>query len=366
MEYAACSHKGGDLATVRRRAAAFLDNLSGEESRGPVARQSWIIKWTKIGEEQCRVGDLKAGKGDSNEAAEARLCALTAFEVARRLLDENDPQCGEVTAKIEAGIQCLEVALAKVERVKIASCDYTELLAYYVPAGNDRLPTPAVICISMEDESETTLLARLLPAVIDRGMSLLVVSHRDVSNPAWGLSQALLSSCLDYLSARPGVDAARIGVYGEGMSAALATDFAASDRRLAAVVCDGGLWNWTRMRASVGWMTGVADAPEQGRVTAHRTQLMRRLRCPVLVVTGGRGFVSVSEAMKLQTECIEERIDLDLAMPRMIKSSGGCIENFVTLDDCIFGWLKQKLAFSAAPSSEPKDLPDIRSQVLGP
>lgn len=365
MEYAVCSHKGGDLSSVRRRAAAFLDNLTGEESRGTTARQNSITKWTNIGDEQCLVGDLKARKGDSNEAAEARLCALTAFEVARRLLDENDPQCEEVSAKIEAGIECLEGALAKIERVKIASCDYTELLAYYVPAGNHDLPTPAVICISMEDESEATLLARLLPAAINRDMSLLVVSHRDVSNPARGLSQALLSSCLDYLSARSDVDAARIGVYGEGMSAALATDFAVSDRRLAAAVCDGGLWNWTRMRASVVWMSRIANEPEEGMVSAHRSQLMRRLRCPVLVVTGGRGVVSVSEAMKLQTECIEERIDLDLAMPRMIKSSGGSIENFVTSDDCILGWLKQKLAFAAAPSSQQKDLPDINSQVLG-
>ncbi|MBB4423937.1 hypothetical protein GGD66_002481 [Bradyrhizobium sp. CIR48] len=365
MEYAACSHRGGDLSSLRRYAAAFLDNLTGEEGRRPTTLQNWITKWTKIGDEQCLVGDLEASNGDSNQAAEARLCALTAFEVARRLLDENDPQCGEVTAKIEAAVRYLEVALAKVDRVKIASCDDTEFLAYFVPVGDHNLPAPAVICISMEDESQATLLARLLPAVVDRGMSLLVVSHRDVSNPARGISQALLSSCLDFLSARPDVDVARIGVYGEGMSAALATDFAAADRRLVAAVCDGGLWNWTRMQASVLWMTRVADPPEQGRGTVHRTQLMRRLRCPALVVTGGRGVVSVSEAIKLQTECIEERIGLDLAMPRMIESSGGGIENFVASDDCVFGWLKQKLAFNAGPLSQRKDVTHKDSLLLG-
>ncbi|WP_314957294.1 hypothetical protein [Bradyrhizobium cosmicum] len=365
MEYTTRCHKGGDLSSVRRRAAAFLDNVTGAQDQGCTTRQSWITKWTTLGDEQCIIGDLQASQGDSNEAAEARLCALTAFEVARRLLHENDPQCGEVTARIEAGIQCLEVVLAKVERVTIESWGCTELPAYYVPAGNHALPAPAVICISMEDESEATLLARLLPAVTDRGMSLLVLSHRDVSHPARGLSQTLLSSCLDYLSGRPDVDAARIGVYGEGLSAALATDFAASDRRLVAAVCDGGLWNWARMQACVVWMTRAADAREEGSVTAQRTQLIRRLRCPVLVVTGGRGAVSVSEAIKLQTECIEERIDLDLTMPRMIKSSGGSIENFVTSDDCIFGWLNQKLAFSAALPAQPNDLPQISSHVLG-
>lgn len=351
MEYAASRCVRDDLSSGRRGVAAFLDNLSVEDNHGAVGRQNWIAKWTKIGDEHCFLGDLNFKKGAFDEATEAWLCALTAFEIARRLVDEDDPRSGDISAKVDRGIQRFELSLAqKIERARIAYCDHAEFVAYCLPAGSPHLPAPAVICISMEQETGATLLARLLPVVIGRCMSVLVISHDDVSNHSRGQSEALLSSCLDYLSARPDVDSTRIGVYGEGFSAALATEFAVSDRRVAAAVCDGGLWNWARILTSVGWMTSAADvAIDDGEISARRSQLIRRLRCPVLVVAGGRGIVSVSEAVKLQADCMAARIDLELAMPRLIRSSGGEMENFVTSDDCIFGWLEHKLTRSSAP-----------------
>ncbi|MGY4298927.1 hypothetical protein ACVWXN_007022 [Bradyrhizobium sp. i1.4.4] len=346
MEYAACYDVRGDLSSARRGAAAFLSNFLVEECSGPLGRQSWIARWTKIGEEHCLLGDLHIKKGAFDEATEAWLCALTAFEVARRLVDEDGPRSRDVSAKVDGAIQRFELSLArKIERVEISCCDHAELFAYYLPAGNPDLPAPVVICISIEEETGATLLARLLPVVVGRGMSILVISHDDVSNHLRGQSEGLLSSCLDYLSARRDVDPARIGVYGEGFSAVLATKFAASDRRVVAAVCDGGLWNWARILASVGWMTSTADAAVDDDVmSARRSQLMRHLRCPVLVVAGGRGIVSVSEAIKLHADCMAARIDLQLAIPQMIQSPGVEFENFVTYDDCIFGWLERKLA----------------------
>lgn len=348
MEYAASRNERGDLSSARRGAAAFLDNFF-EDIGEAIVRQNWSARWTKIGDEHCLLGDLNITKGAFNAATEAWLCALTAFEIARRLVDEDDPRYRDVLAKVDGNIQRFELSLVqKVERVKIACCDHAELLAHYLPADSPDLPAPAVICISMEQETAATLLARVLPALVGRGMSALVISHDDVSNHPRGQSEALLSSCLDYLSVRADVDATRIGVYGEGFSAALATEFAASDRRVAAAVCDGGLWNWARILASVGWMTRAADVAIDDVMSARRSQLIRRLRCPVLVVAGGRGIVSLSEAIKLQADCISAGIDLELAMPRMIRSPQGQIENFVTSDDCIFEWLEHRLAHSLA------------------
>ncbi|WP_018322512.1 S9 family peptidase, partial [Bradyrhizobium sp. WSM2793] len=300
------------------------------------------------GDAHCLVGDLNIKRGALDEASEAWLCALTAFEVARRLVHEDDPESGDVSAKVEAGIQRFGSLERKVERVEIACCDHTELRACYLPAGNPNLCTPAVICISREEESGAALLGRLLPVATDRGISVLVVSHDDVSNQWCGQSEMLLSCCLDYLSDRPEVDATRIGVYGEGLSAALATDFAISDRRIAAAVCDGGLWNWARTLASVGWMTGSADAVDENVASEHRLRSVRQLRCPVLVVAGGRGTVSVPEAIKLQADCSAVRIDLELAMPPLTRAPVGEIENFVVSDERIFGWLEDKLAHASA------------------
>lgn len=350
MEQAAWGHVRGDLSRIRRRAAAFLDNLPHEGCDCITGQQTWSAEWTTMGDNQCLLGDSNLNnRWNDGGATEAWLCALTAFEMARRLVDKDDPQCEIISAKIDACLRRFELcSVYKIDRVKIADWDQTEVLAYHLPVGGRAVPAPAVICISKEDESATMLLGRLLP-MIGRDISVFVVSYDDIPSHSHGHSQSLLSFCLDYLSGRPDVDASRIGVYGEGLSAVLATELAAVDRRVAAAVCDGGLWNLTRSIASVNWMTRGGDLDE-GVISTRRSQLMRRLTCPVLVVAGGRGIVSVSEAIKLQTDCMMARIDLDLAVPRMIPASDGSIENFVASDACIFEWLKHKLASNSARS----------------
>lgn len=84
-------------------------------------------------------------------------------------------------------------------------------------------------------------------------------------------------------------------------------------------------------------------------MSARRSRLVRQLKCPVLVVAGGRGILGVSEAIKLRADCMAARIDLELAMPRMIRIDAGEVENFVVADDCVFGWLERKLAERSAP-----------------
>lgn len=340
MLCAAWPHVRHDLASTRRGAAVFLDGL--EDIYRAIGGRSWVARWINIGDAHCLLGDMHVEKGVFNEATEAWLCALTAFEVARRLVDEDDPQSRNLSVKVEAAIQ--RFVERKLERVQLACDEGSEFLAYYLPAGGPNLCAPAVICISREEETAETLLGRLLPVVIGRGMSILVVSHEDVSNHWRSQSEILLSCCLDHLSARPNIDATRIGVYGEGLSAALATDFALSDRRIAAAVCDGGIWKWARTVASVSWITKTADEVVEDGMSAHRLRSMRQLRCPILLVAGGRGLVGVSEAIKLQADCTAARIDLELALPRMTRTPVGQVENFVTSDDSIFSWLEHKLA----------------------
>lgn len=349
MKYCACPDVNGDLASTRRGAAAFLDNLFARDIRGTIDWQNWIARWSNAGDAHRLLGDVNIKKGSLDAASEAWLCALTAFEVARRLIDEGGPEGKDVSAEVEAGVHRFASALEqKVQLIRIACCDQTGFPGYYLPARASDSSSPAVICISSEEETAALLLGRLLPVVIGRSMSVLVVAHEDVSNHSRSQSEGL-SCCLDFLLAQPEVDESRIGVYGDGLSAVLVSDFAASDRRVAAAVCDGGLWNCTRTSASVEWMTKVPDATEQDLVSARRSRLVRQMRCPVLVVAGGRGIVSVSEAIKLQADCMAARIDLELILPRVICTPEEKVENFVTSDDCVFGWLNRKLARTPAP-----------------
>lgn len=345
MEDATWPYVTGDLASTRRSATMFLQNLQSLH----MGRHNWVARWIEQGDAHRLASELNMKKGALEEATQAWLSSLTSFEVARRLLDEDDPKNGELSTKIETGIHVFGSSLArKLRRVKISRCDQTEFPAYYLPGAGPESCHPAVICISKEDETGAILLGRLLPVLIDRNVSVLVVSHADVSNHAPAKSEMPLSCCLDYLSVQHEVDDTRIGVYGEGLSAVLATDFAVSDRRVAAAVCDGGLWNWARTLASVSWLTTNQDAMDEDATSARRLRLVRQLRCPILVVAGGRGIVSVSEATTLQADCAAARIDLELLVSGMVRTPMGDIENFVSSDDFIFGWTEDKLALSSA------------------
>lgn len=347
MQEVAWGQVMGDLASTRRSAAVFLENL--ESIAVGLDFKDWATRWRKIGDAYHHRAELIIRRGGSGGATEAWLCALTAFEVARRLVDENDPRSREISTKIEASVRTFGLFLEqKLERVQIACCDEAKIVGHYLPAGDPDSPAAAAICISSEQETEMTLLGRLLPLVIGRNVSVLVVSHDDISNCFGGQSASLLSCCLDYLSVRPDVEATRIGAYGEGLSAALATDFAASDRRIVAAVCDGGLWNWARARASIDWITKSADVADEDIISERRLRLMRQLRCPALVIAGGRGVVDLSEAFKLQADCVAAGIDLELTIPPMTCTPVGEIENFVKSDDCIFRWLEHKLVHGSA------------------
>ncbi|MEY9981508.1 pimeloyl-ACP methyl ester carboxylesterase [Bradyrhizobium yuanmingense] len=336
----------GSLASTRRVAELFLEGFHG--NYGALTRPSWIARWTGLAENHCVVAASNVQGGASEQAIEAWLCALTAFEVARRLADDSVPENANVSAKVDASMQTFTPLLHELERVRIVGCEQGEFHSYYLSAARPGLCAPAVICISNEDETEATLLARLLPVVIGRSTSILVVAHSSISNDWPGQSELILSCCFDYLSARPDVDATRIGVYGEGWSAVLATNFALAERRVAAAVCDGGLWNWARTQAFNDWMMNATSAIDESTLSRRRSRLARQLKCPVLVVAGGRGMVSVPEAIKLEADCAEAGVDLELAMPRMTRTSVGEFENFVAADECIFEWLGRKLTRRSA------------------
>ncbi|MCK1496712.1 S9 family peptidase [Bradyrhizobium sp. 188] len=334
-----------NLESTRRSAALFMDNFSRRYEA--TTRRHFVARWTNIGDAHCLSGDLNVERGAFDAAAESWLCALTAFEVARRLAGNDDSQTGDVLAKLEAGISHFGSLEQRVRRLEIAPWDGRKLPAYYVSAGGRNLCAPAVICISREDETGAMLLGRLLPVIASRRMAAFVVAYDDVSTGRHGQSE-IISSCLDYLSAQQEVDASRIGIYGEGLSAALATDSALADRRIAAAVCDGGIWNWARTKASISWITRTSHLVDDQLASAHRSRLARRLKCPILVVVGGHSIVSVPEGVKLESDCTAARIDLKLLMPRLASISDGEFENFAACDEDIFAWLEHKLARATA------------------
>jgi hypothetical protein len=331
-----------DLASTRRDAAVFMDNILAADFA--LERPRWFSRWTRIGESYYLTADHSLKRAAFDRALEAWLCALTAFAVAKCLVDPNGRASAETAKKIQTCVHKFALYCEpRGERIRIPCYDHLEIEASFLPAAGCETRAPSIICVSDEDESADALLGKILPAAIGRGMSLLIVEGSDISNRLVARTDILLGCCLEYLAARPDVDESRIAVYGEKLAATSVASFAASDRRLAAAVCDGGLWNAARMRASIGWLSGPGEVDEE-KASMCRSRLARRIKCPVLVIASEHSAVYASEAIALQADCKAAGIDIDVAIPRTIQTPLGTIENFVTIDEFSFGWFEQKLA----------------------
>lgn len=178
MERVARWQLKSDLSTIRERASAFLNNPMPAHRDQETTKQ-WSSEWIDIAEGHSQLGEESINRGNSDEATEAWLCALTAYEVARRLITESD-QLGIVVAGIERCIKRLALSVAsRIERVRIGGGEPPELEALYLRSGSG-LQKQTVICISTEQEPGAILLGRLLPATFNRKLSLLIISHDDL------------------------------------------------------------------------------------------------------------------------------------------------------------------------------------------
>ncbi|MGY8660770.1 alpha/beta hydrolase [Bradyrhizobium sp. UFLA05-109] len=333
---ASMTNASANLADVRRAAAAFLDNMlvaaPGDRDRG-------IHNWMTVGDRYRDSAELAIRKKLQTSSSESWFCALTAFEVARELAEAGSSSSTALEDRIEGSLRSFEACEPRrVERVEIEPFDQVRLAGCFLPAACRARPAPAVICISDEESSVDTILSRLLPAAEGRNLSILVVRGDDASRYRLFGPEAFLASWLNYLESRSDVDAGRIAVSGERIAASHASRIAATDRRIVAAVCDGGLWTALRHRASVGWMTGMWD-PARDRVQKSSLQLVRRMRCPVLIMAGGRAMVDQQDALELQAECKPAGVDCSIA----IAQNSGQFENFVTKDNFVLDWLQQKL-----------------------
>lgn len=340
------------LAYVRQNAAAFLESLQLVDLQGS-NRDRWLNTWLAVGERhRLSLGDPGGAMPTSKTSVEPWLCALTAFQVAKRLANGDDARNEDISARIAACAHEFELRHVRpLERIELDSLDEVRLTGIFLPGSGSGPRVPVVICISDETESESAMLSRILPALIGRGISVLVVGGENISWNRTFNAEILLRCWLDYLASRSDVDVSRIAVFGDGTAAAHASSLAATDQRVAAAVCDGGLWRSVRTHAAVRWLTSARDAEDIEDLSIYRSSLAFRTRCPVLIVAGARGFVREHEALALHDCCRRSGLDVSVVMPRSVPALSGQIDNFLTCDDFIFDWLESKLYSKSALNS---------------
>jgi dienelactone hydrolase len=161
------------------------------------------------------------------------------------------------------------------ERVEIPY-EGTRLAAYLrVPAGAG--PAPAVVMIpgldSVKEELQATadfLLARGLATLAVDGPGQGEAEYDLPIEPAY---ERVVSACFDWLQARDGVDAGRLGVFGVSLGGYYAARAAAFEPRALATVALAGPYDF-----SVGWddLPGLTSGAFQHRSGASSPEEARR------------------------------------------------------------------------------------------
>ncbi|MET3302092.1 alpha/beta hydrolase family protein [Bradyrhizobium diazoefficiens] len=339
-----CDGAGGSLVRLRKRASEFFESLSVAELAREAHRHLWFSDWLRVAEDYRSSAESARADGAGRiVACEAWICALMAFEVARSLSSPDDLASTDFADRVGLSLRSFaDDAAHAIEHVEIDDFEQGALTGFFLPALCHGPSAPAVICIADEDVTLASMMSRLLPASLRRNMSLLLIDpgSSPVRRP---LKQEHILQCwLDYLEARPDVDAQRIAIYGEGTGASHASRLVLSDRRVAAAVCDGGLLRSVAHRASVHWMTDVEQVVEGG-ASMRPLSSPRRMACPLLMVVGSRSMVREQEALELQAGYRQAGADCSIVVPNRIPYPLGEVENFITVDDFIFEWLDAKL-----------------------
>jgi dienelactone hydrolase len=330
-----------DALEVRVSATSHTDQVTDERVRAATAH--WAPRFVANGtdyvdflatlsristwDDWCRQwGVTAAGYEAVAERAEAKDRRLTAAGAWRRAAlcwhwgkflftehpDEQRAAHERTVACYARGAWALD---PPAERVEIPYRD-TRLAAYLrLPAGER--PAPAVVMIPGLDSVKEELQATAA-YLLARGMATLAVDGPGQGEAEYDLPiepayERVVTACFDWLQARDGVDAERLGVFGVSLGGYYAARAAAYEPRALATVALAGPYNFgdgfedlpVLTRAAFQRRSGAASPQEARRRAAALTMegATGRITRPLLIAFGKQDrLISYRHAERLAAE----------------------------------------------------------------
>jgi uncharacterized protein len=198
---------------------------------------------------------------------------------------------GDVVPAASAG-------LPRAESISIKTADGLDLAGWFVPSASSDLHYTAIVFNG--NAGNRAYRAPLAAALARHGIATLLFDYRGFGGNAGSPSEDALArdarAARDYLAARPDVDPQRIVYFGESLGAGVAIRLASERAPVALVV-----------RSPFASLASVAQhhypfLPVRWllREGYPSEELIRRVACPTLVITGDRdSIVPVEESRRL-------------------------------------------------------------------
>lgn len=278
----------------------------------------WCQEWSTVAAEHEELGRAALVSGRHRSAGEHLAQAAVYYHFAKFLFVQDMTQLREAHGD---AVRCLTDALPLLDppgrRVEIPFEGARMVGVLRLPAGDG--PHPAVVLIpgldSTKEEFRST--ERLF---LDRGLATFSVDgpgqgEAEFDLPIRGDWEVPGRAILDTLCAQPGIDGARLGVWGVSLGGYYAPRMASGDPRVRACVALAGPYNfgdcWDQLpeltRAAFRVRSRSAD-DESARRAAGQLDLTGRagaIRCPLMVVFGRLDrLIPWQQAQRLADEAV--------------------------------------------------------------
>lgn len=298
---------GAEIGEVHRIGLRLAAQLGDDEA--------WCREWTAEAHKLEEAGRARIGEGHGRSGAAYLLRAANYYHVGERFLQ---PKTAASDADYARGVQCFRDAAAALARPRIEAVEIpyegTSLPGLLVHAEGASGPVPAMIFFDGLDVTKEIQFFKGVPDLVARGIACLTVDGpgngeaiRFRNLPLHHETERYASAALDFLAARPEIDARRIGVMALSLGGYYAPRAAAFEPRFACCVAWGAQWDyhavWKRrfelLAASntpslsvpwrhILWVLG-SDSREDAlrRLEPFRLDgVVERIGCPFLMLHG--------------------------------------------------------------------------------
>lgn len=316
--------------------------------------QSWHSEWKKLAQANRQRAEAAFADGHMASAQRNWLRAMNYYGAAAIPLDQGDERrWAAVLATQECARGFLAARGPTGEVVTVPWVDGHSLQGYFLPAPSASGPAPTVICIGEPDHRKEAFLFKLAPHARERGLSLLALDlfgarrddYVDVLLRRRDLESSI-ASVMDYLETRRDVDFERVAVVADGWGSSFVARAVLQEPRLAAAVCDGGLWDLHERAffASRFAMSDVSIVP-----VPHAPLMASSIDCPVLITLGDEGWLKAERARQIvqQSRFGGSDIMLKVFTSEETAAAQAHADNPSLANEYIFDWLESRLGAAA-------------------
>lgn len=338
---------GGSTVSECLRAASGID---------PACEESWYSQWKQAADLNRSRGDIALARGHVQTALSNWLRAANYYRTAQAFLAGSDPRQPAAIAQM---IACSRLYLANAspaaEVVEIAWAEDRTLQGYLLPPpGRAGRKVPAVICVGGPDQYKEEHLCRLPRYAHERGLALLLVDlpghgpHGDVAGFGRYDVETAITGWIDGLSERRDIHPGRIAILGEGLGASVATRGAGFDQRIAAAVCDAGIWDLHErafLAARLSGSEGVAAEIGDDLGQLCRGSIAARIDCPMLVAIGERDWLDAGHVRKCCDALVAQGRDVELKVFSADETAAAHaqLDNPTVVNEFVFDWIADRL-----------------------